>query len=165
MTDPTIDSNPPTTAVVPKIPFVGGTGDEADAMTKVKFIPAENALTMERGIAERDAQIEDMRTRIHAKRFMLLQRRKAIEVAGKQNRFLAEVKKDYDRYYNKLVKQKKDQLVAIEYLTKYIDNIIEEEGLSAEKISEAKREHKEMLSAIRSIKDSLEEIVSEGGVE
>ena len=161
MTDTTLDSEPPTT-VVPKIPFVGGAGDEAEARTKIKFIPAENTLTMERGIAERDSQIEDMRTRIHAKRFMLLQRRKAIEVAGKQNRFLTEVKNDYDRYYNALVKQKKDQVVAIEYLTKYIDNIIEEEGLSAEKISEAKREHKEMLSAIRTIKDSLEEIVAEG---
>jgi hypothetical protein len=165
MVNPTIDSEPPTTAVVPKIPFVGGTGDEADVMTKMKFIPAENTLTMERGIAERDQQIEDMRTRIHAKRFMLLQRRKAIEVAGKQNRFLAEVKKDYDRYYKALVKQKKDQVVAIEYLTKYIDNIIEEEGLSAEKISEAKREHKNMLSEIRSVKESLDEIVTEGGVE
>jgi hypothetical protein len=165
MANPTIDFEPSTTAIVPKIPFVGGAGDEVDAATKIKFIPAENTLTMERGIAERDKQIEDMRTRIHAKRFMLLQRRKAIEVTGKQNRFLAEVKKDYDRYYKALVKQKKDQVVAIEYLTKYIDNIIEEEGLSAEKISEAKREHKEMLSAIRTIKDSLEEIVAEGGIE
>ena len=66
---------------------------------------------------------------------------------------------------DELVKQKNDQLVAIEYLTKYIDNIIEEEGLSAEKISEAKREHKEMLSEIRSVKESLDEIVAAGGVE
>lgn len=151
--------------VQPKIPFVGNAEEKDENEKRIKFLPAENMRTMERGVAERDGQIDDLQTRIHAKRFMLLQRRKALEVAGKQNRFLAEVKKDYDRYYNALVKQKNDQVVAIEYLTKYIDNIIEEQGLSTEKISEAKREHKEMLSEIRSVKDSLEEIVSEGGVE
>ena len=149
--------------VIPKIPFVGGGLDEQDENNKnIKFIPAENMLTMKRGIAERDNQIEDLQTRIHAKRFMLLQRRKAIEVASKQNRFLAEVKKDYDKFYKKLVKQKNDQMVAIDYLTKYIDNIIEEEGLSAQKINEAKQEHKEMLSTVRSIKESLDEILTEG---
>lgn len=151
--------------VQPKIPFVGNAEEKDENDKRIKFLPAENMRTMERGVAERDGQIDDLQTRIHAKRFMLLQRRKALEVAGKQNRFLAEVKKDYDRYYNALVKQKNDQVVAIEYLTKYIDNIIEEQGLSTEKISEAKREHKEMLSEIRSVKDSLEEIVGEGGVE
>ena len=149
--------------VIPKIPFVGGGLDEQDENNKnIKFIPAENMLTMKRGIAERDNQIEDLQTRIHAKRFMLLQRRKAIEVASKQNGFLAEVKKDYDKFYKKLVKQKNDQMVAIDYLTKYIDNIIEEEGLSAQKINEAKQEHKEMLSTVRSIKESLDEILTEG---
>ncbi len=151
--------------VQPKIHFVGNAEEKDENEKMIKFIPGENMRVLERGVAERDGQIDDLQTRIHAKRFMLLQRRRAIEVAGKQNRFLAEVKKDYDRYYNTLVKQKNDQVVAIEYLTKYIDNIIEEEGLSAEKISEAKREHKEMLSEIRSVKESLDEIVAEGGVE
>ena len=145
----------------PKIPFVGNAEEKDENEKLIKFIPAENMRMMERGAAERDNQIDELQKRIHAKRFMLLQRRKAIEVAGKQNRFLAEVKKDYDRYYNALVKQKNDQVVAIEYLSKYIDNIIEEEGLSAEKISDAKREHKEMLSEIRSIKESLDEIITE----
>ena len=151
--------------VQPKIHFVGNAEEKDENEKMIKFIPGENMRVLERGVAERDGQIDDLQTRIHAKRFMLLQRRRAIEVAGKQNRFLAEVKKDYDRYYNALVKQKNDQVVAIEYLTKYIDNIIEEEGLSAEKISEAKREHKEMLSEIRSVKESLDEIVAAGGIE
>jgi hypothetical protein len=151
--------------VQPKIHFVGNAEEKDENEKMIKFIPGENMRVLERGVAERDGQIDDLQTRIHAKRFMLLQRRRAIEVAGKQNQFLAEVKKDYDRYYNALVKQKNDQVVAIEYLTKYIDNIIEEEGLSAEKISEAKREHKEMLSEIRSVKESLDEIVAEGGIE
>lgn len=148
-------------SVQPMIPFVGNIEEKDENENIIKFIPAENMRAMERGAAERDRQIDDLQTQIHAKRFMLLQRRKAIEVAGKQNKFLAEVKKDYDRYYNALVKQKNDQMVAINYLTNYIDNIIQEEGLSAEKISEAKREHKEMLSEIRSIKESLDEIVNE----
>jgi len=152
-------------SVQPKIPFVGNAEEKDENEKKVKFLPAENMRTLERGVAERDGQIDDLLGRIREKNIMILQRRKAVEVAGKQNRFLAEVKKDYDRYYNALVKQKNDQLVAIEYLTKYIDNIIEEQGLSAEKISEAKQEHKEMLSEIRSVKESLDEIMTEGGLE
>lgn len=152
-------------SVQPKIPFVGNAEEKDENDKKVKFLPAENMRTLERGVAERDGQIDDLLGRIREKNIMILQRRKAVEVAGKQNRFLAEVKKDYDRYYNALVKQKNDQLVAIEYLTKYIDNIIEEQGLSAEKISEAKQEHKEMLSEIRSVKESLDEIMTEGGLE
>ncbi len=90
----------------PKIPFVGNAEEKDENEKLIKFIPAENMRIMERDAAERDKQIDELQTRIHAKRFMLLQRRKAIEVAGKQNRFLAEVKKNYDQYYNALVKQK-----------------------------------------------------------
>jgi len=152
------------TAPFEKIPFVGADEpDEPDETEvnnmRIKIPPADNTLTMERGIADRDKQIKEMETRIHAKHFMLLQRRKALETAGKQNRFLVDVKKDYDKYYNKLLKQKTDQVVAIEYLTKYIDNIIEEEGMSAEKIREAKREHKDLLTELRTVKKSLDEII------
>jgi len=146
----------------PKIPFVGNAEEKDENEKLIKIIPAENMRAMELDAAERDRQIDELQKRIHAKRFMLLQRRKAIEVAGKQNQFLTEVKKDYDHYYNALVKQKNDQVVAINYLSNYIDNIIEEEGLSAEKISEAKQEHADMLSEISSIKKSLDEIVTEG---
>jgi len=150
----------------PKIPFVGAGGSEPDKDKPVQeIVPTKNAFimerNMERNIAERDKQIEEMETRIYAKRFMILQRRKALETAGKQNRFLVGVKKDYDKYYKKLVKQKADQVAAIEYLTKYIDNIIEEEGLSAEKINEAKREHKELLTELRTVKKSLDEIMDQ----
>ena len=123
---------------------------------------AENVLTMERGLAARDKLITDLNERIKAKRFMLLHRRKALETAEKQNRFLSDVKKDYDTYYAKILKQKKDQVDAIEYLTKYIDDIAASEELSGDKIMDTKRRHKELLGELRTVKSQLDEIVKYG---
>jgi len=123
---------------------------------------AENTITMERGIAERDNMITDLETRIRSKQFMLIQRRNALETAKKQNHFLADVKKDYDKYYTKMLKQKTDQVDAIEYLTKYIDDIAAEESLSDDKIGETKRQQKDLLSELRVIKGHLDELVKYG---
>lgn len=110
------------------------------------------------GLAERDKLLSDLEARIYAKRFLLIQKRKALETAQKQNHFLVDVKKDYDKYYNELTKQKNEQLYAIEYLNNYINNVIIEEELSDEKIKESKNQQKQILHELKNIRRDLDEL-------
>ena len=77
----------------------------------------------------------------------------------KQNRFLEEVKKDYDNYHEFLVTQKKEQIDALEYINKYVSDIQNEGNLNDEKINESRVQQEWILSELKNIKKDLNEIV------
>ena len=90
---------------------------------------------LEVDLAKRDKILGDMEAQLYAKRFLLLQKREALKNSMKQNRFLEEVKKDYDNYHEFLVTQKKEQIDALEYINNYISDIQNEGNLNDEKIN------------------------------
>ena len=77
----------------------------------------------------------------------------------KQNRFLEEVKKDYDNYHEFLVTQKKEQIDALEYINNYISDIQNEGNLNDEKINESRVQQEWILSELKNIKKDLNEII------
>ena len=115
---------------------------------------------MEIDLANRDKKLANLEAQMYAKRFLLIQKRRALENAVKQNNFLAEVKKDYDAYYNHIVQQKKEQLNAMEYINKYIAEISNEGNMSDEKINETKIQQEWILRELRQIKNELDEIIN-----
>jgi len=120
----------------------------------------ENIKNMEINLANRDKKLANLEAQMYAKRFLLIQKRRALENAVKQNNFLAEVKKDYDAYYNHIVQQKKEQLNAMEYINKYITEISNEGNMSDEKINETKIQQEWILRELRNIKNELDEIIN-----
>lgn len=118
-----------------------------------------NVKNLEVDLAKRDKLLGEMEAQLYAKRFMLLQKREALKNSVKQNRFLEDVKRDYDNYHEFLVSQKREQMDALEYINSYISDITKEGGLNDEKIQETRVQQEWILSELQKIKRELDEIV------
>ena len=119
-----------------------------------------NVKDLEIDLAKRDKILGDMEAQLYAKRFMLLQKREALKNSMKQNRFLADVKRDYDNYHEFLVNQKREQINALEYINKYVEDIVTEGGVNDEKIKETRIQQEWILSELQKIKKELDDIVN-----
>ena len=118
-----------------------------------------NVKDLEVDLAKRDKILGDMEAQLYGKRFLLLQKREALKNSMKQNRFLEEVKKDYDNYHEFLVTQKKAQIDSLEYINSYISDIQNEGNINDEKINESRVQQEWILSELKNIKNELNEII------
>lgn len=118
-----------------------------------------NVKDLEVDLAKRDKILGDMEAQLYGKRFLLLQKREALKNSMKQNRFLEEVKKDYDNYHEFLVTQKKEQIDSLEYINSYISDIQNEGNINDEKINESRVQQEWILSELKNIKNELNEII------
>ena len=98
---------------------------------------------------------------IQSKRDMLLNKQKKLQRISKQNEFLNQVKNDYVNYNNYIVKQKNEQLIALELLQKYIKDLTISGELSENNLKDAKYEQNKIKKELKSIKHSLDELLNE----
>ena len=98
---------------------------------------------------------------IQTKRNMLLNKQKKLQRISKQNEFLNQVKNDYVNYNNYIVKQKKEQLIALELLQKYIKDLTISGELSENNLKDAKYEQNKIKKELKTIKSSLDELMNE----
>ena len=75
---------------------------------------------------------------IEAKRNMLINKQKKIKQIAKQNEFLEQVKDNYLKYNNYIIKQKEDQVKALDLLNNYIKDLTISGQLSKNNIKDAK---------------------------
>ena len=108
-----------------------------------------------------DNRLSHIEKVIEQKRRFLLEKQKRFYKMAKMNTFLHEIKSDYSRYYDYIVKQKQDQIKALELLNKYIDDLAERGGLTKQNINDSKYERKRILSEINNIKNNLNAIINE----
>jgi hypothetical protein len=93
------------------------------------------------------------------KRKMLLEKQKTLQQTAKENEYLEMVRNDYRKYYNHIVKQKEDQINAMNYLNQYIDEIIVNGKLTDVDLENAKMEQDELIQEMGNIKGKLDEII------
>jgi hypothetical protein len=98
---------------------------------------------------------------IEAKRNMLLKKQKKIQLISKQNAFLEHIKNDYLKYNNYIVKQKQDQITALQLLNNYLDDLNRSGQLSEHNIQDAKIEQKKIVKELKSIKHGLDKIMND----
>ena len=110
-------------------------------------------------LIERDSRILHIEELIEAKRKMLSQKQKQLKKIIKQNNFLDFVKSDYDKYFNYINQQKKDQITALELLNNYINDLTISGKLTQNNIEDAKNEQTRILSEVKTIQNSLESII------
>ena len=97
---------------------------------------------------------------IEAKRQMLRDKEKTIGKIAKQNKFLEDVKNDYSNYNNIIMKQKHEQIQALELIHKYINDLKSTEQISTQNIEDSKNDQLKIMNEIQSIKQNLEGIVN-----
>jgi hypothetical protein len=110
-------------------------------------------------LADRDKYLQQIEQQIAAKRKMLIDKRNYLERTLKENAFLEGVKKDYQKYRDYVVKEKQDQLRAMNVLKQYTEDLGVSTKLTEANIKETKRDQKEILREMEKIKMELEEIM------
>ena len=110
-------------------------------------------------LVERDLYLVHIDTLMDEKRKMLLEKQKTLQQTAKENEYLEMVRNDYRKYYNHIVKQKEDQINAMNYLKQYIDEIIVDGKLTDVDLENAKMEQDELIQEMANIKGKLDEII------
>ena len=109
-------------------------------------------------LAERDLYLVHIDTLMDEKRKLLLEKQKTLQQTAKENEYLEMVRNDYRKYYNHIVKQKEDQINAMNYLKQYIDEIMVNGKLTDMDLENAKMEQDELIQEMDNIKGKLDEI-------
>jgi predicted DNA-binding ArsR family transcriptional regulator len=111
------------------------------------------------GLAERDICMENIEKQIERKRRLLLEKKRALSEAMKQNEYLGNVRDDYMTYYKYIVKKKEGELKAIEDIYKYTEELKRNTNLTEEELKNIIEEQRGVLREIQKIKKSLDNIV------
>ena len=107
-------------------------------------------------IDERFMHINDV---IDAKRQMLMDKQHKLKKIVKKNVFLEEIKGDYLEYYNYIMKQKQEQMDALNLLNNYINELNDQNKLSKYNIEDAKMEQDKIMKEINEIQSGLNGIM------
>jgi len=94
------------------------------------------------------------------KRQMLLDKCAQLKTVQKENQFLGIIKNEYNDYYNYILKQKQDQIQALNRLNEYINELQSSNELSKYNIDDSKQEQQKIINEINSIKHKLNELIS-----
>lgn len=98
---------------------------------------------------------------IDYKRKMLLNKQKQLKRIAKHNTFLEQIRKDYSIYNNYIVKQKQEQMAALNLLNNYISDLTRSSNLSKHNIQDAKMEQRKIVKELNSIKHGLDKIMND----
>lgn len=111
-------------------------------------------------LKEKDDKFMQIQKLIDSKKQMLLEKQKKLKRLSQQNEFLEVVKDDYEKYYNHIVKQKQDQIKALQLLDEYIDDLTKTGELTKYNVEDAKEEQSKILREMNNIKRNIDNIIN-----
>ena len=123
------------------------------------IIPYQNRIIIP--IREQDDKFIHIQQLIDAKKKFLINKQKKLRFITKQNKFLEAVKSDYEKYYDYIIQQKRDQIRALEVLDQYINDLTLSGKLTKNNIEDAKEEQSKILREVNSIKGTLDSLISD----
>jgi hypothetical protein len=116
-------------------------------------------IPIEMNLADRDLCIIQIENQIEAKKNMLLNKQKLLNKNLKYNSLLQNLRDDYTQYYNYIIEQKRQQMIAMETLNQYLYDLTISGNLSDNNIKDAKREQKIIMNEIKNIKITLDDLI------
>ena len=108
-----------------------------------------------------DDEFAQIQSIIQLKRNLLLRKQRKIKKIAKQNAFLEQVKKDYEKYNSYIFKQKQDQITALNLLNNYIKDLTKSGELSENNVKDAKHEQSIIKKELKDIKLGLNKLMNE----
>jgi len=133
-------------------------GKKDDEM--ILFSYEANPTPSSMSLADRDQCLISVEKDIREKKNLLIEKRRHLKKVMNQNRFLTEVMGDYDKYYQAIISQKRDQMRALDMLNNYIQGLIQTEKLTEQNLKDAKKEQKKILGEVKKIKTELDHLLS-----
>jgi hypothetical protein len=110
-------------------------------------------------LAIRDHKILQMKAEIENRKKILCVKRHQLKNNAKENDLLKFVLTDYEKYNTHIISQKEKQIMFLERLNDYIDNINIDLKLTDNKLKESKQEQREILKEITYLKDEIDNLV------
>jgi macrodomain Ter protein organizer (MatP/YcbG family) len=100
-----------------------------------------------------------MKAELEHRKKMLCAKRKQLANNEKENTFLKGVVDDYNTYNKHLISQKEKQLMFLNMLNQYIDNITNDLQLTDTKLKESRHEQREITKEMTYLKNELDDLV------
>jgi hypothetical protein len=116
-------------------------------------------IELELTLPEQDIYLVEIEKQIAQKRNFLLQRSKQLEESAKENMFLNNVKEDYHKYHQFILKQKQHQIRAMQMLDQYLNDLMISGKMTQRDVLQSKKDQQEILSEIDKIKQDLDGII------
>ena len=109
-------------------------------------------------VKKRDELYLQLNHEIQEKKQFLLDKRVQLDKQLQTNEFLDVVKEDYKKFYDIILRQKREQYVALLLLNKYIGKIRKSGELSKNNSLDAELEQKKILEELSKIKKGIREL-------
>ena len=110
-------------------------------------------------LRERDERFIQIQNMLDAKTRLLEEKHKYLRKIKEENSFLNDVLQDYSKYGSYIVQQKKDQMMALQVLNEYIDDLKVNGQLTKQNIYDAKMEQQKILGELDEIKKYLDDLI------
>jgi hypothetical protein len=112
-------------------------------------------------LAEKDKCIMRIESQIQAKKQMLMEKQKTINKNIKFNKLLEYIRNDYQKYYDYIIQQKREQIQAMKILNEYIRELTNSGTLSENNLKDAKYEEKKILNEIKNIEYNMNHLLKQ----
>ena len=110
-------------------------------------------------IAKSDQRFTRLQSELEAKRMDLRDRLRELKSIQHENKYLTEVIDDYNKYYNVIKNQKKEELAALQMISQYIDSVAASTTLTEDAIKQSRIQQHELLTKADKIKKELDEVL------
>jgi hypothetical protein len=110
-------------------------------------------------LAERDLHLSQIEMEIKNKKNLLIKKKRDLDKKSKVNQYLSDVKKNYSKYYDHILEEKKQQYNALLLLEEYMGDLIKTEKLVDDQLRVAKHDQKDIIKEIDKVKDELDELI------
>ena len=112
-------------------------------------------------LAERDKCLTSIESQIEAKKNNLIKKQKTINKNIKFNRLLEHIRNDYQKYYDYIIQQKREQIQAMNILNNYIRELKTSGNLSENNIKDANYEEKKILNEIKQMEHNMNHLLKQ----
>ena len=110
---------------------------------------------------ERDVYIQSLLQQLDCRQNFLIEKYRQIKKQAEDNEYLENVKQDYQKYFDEMIKQRNNQYLAMKKIEKSLNDLILSETLSDIDLLDATKEQQEILAEIEKIKKKLEVLIHE----
>ena len=109
-------------------------------------------------LADRDLKLIQINEEIKNKKNLILKKTKEIEKKKSLNTYLEKVSRDYEKYHNYVLEEKKNELNAMTLLNEYIVDLVKTNKIIDNQLRTAKHDQTEIVKEITKIKNELDNI-------
>ena len=111
--------------------------------------------------AKRDKKIEQLRCELNHRKQLLAGKLGKLSETSKVNSMLEGVVEDYKKHTQHVVDEKHRQDKALRDILEHLNQVMEDEGITDRSLEHIKRQQKEILDELDTVKNELDNIVSE----